>query len=337
VGEGDALKKVRIFVTGGAGYIGSHMVRTLGEQGYEVLTLDNLSSGNRWAVLYGDMIIADIEDRGAIKKTINEFRPDAIMHFAAHIIVPESVRDPLKYYRNNTANSLNLIEAAIEGKVRNFIFSSTAAVYGIAEPVPVSEESPLMPINPYGMSKMMTEYVLRDLAAANQNFRYVSLRYFNVAGADSQGRIGQAYKESTHLITRALKTAKGEFKKLQIFGTDYQTPDGTCIRDYIHVDDLADAHLLALRHLLENGESEVFNCGYGHGYSVREVVNAAKRATGIDFKVEETVRRRGDPPALVADSSKIKQRLNWIPRYNNLEYIVKTAWEWERKLGTGSS
>lgn len=322
----------KIFVTGGAGYIGSHVVKALGEAGYEVLTYDNLSTGNKWAVLYGNIVVADLSDKGAARKAIQDFKPDAVMHFAASIVVPESVREPLKYYRNNTVNTLNFLEVMQEQGVKNFIFSSTAAVYGIPEKVPVKEDAPMNPINPYGSSKMMTETILKDISISNKNFNYVSLRYFNVAGADGQCRIGQAYKESTHLITMALKTAKGEFEKLQIFGTDYPTPDETCIRDYIHVDDLADAHILALEHLFDGEKSEVFNCGYGHGYSVREVVNAAKKVTGIDFNVEETGKRQGDPPALVADSSKIKQRLNWHPQYDDLEYIIKTAWEWEKKM-----
>jgi UDP-glucose 4-epimerase len=321
---------MKILVTGGAGYIGSHVVKALSEKGYEVLTYDNLSTGNRWAVLHGDLVVADLSDKKMLDTVIRNFRPDAVMHFAASIVVPESVREPLNYYRNNTANTLNLLEAMENEGVNMFIFSSTAAVYGIPEEVPVKEDAPMNPINPYGSSKMMTEIVLKDIASSRGDFRYVSLRYFNVAGADKDCRIGQAYRESTHLITRALKTAKGEFEKLQIFGTDYPTPDGTCIRDYIHVDDLAEAHIYALEYLVNGGESDIFNCGYGHGYSVREVVNTAKKVTGIDFNVEEIGRRQGDPPALVADSLKIKQRLNWEPKYDDLEYIIKTAWQWER-------
>lgn len=322
---------MKILVTGGAGYIGSHVVKALGENGYEVLTYDNLSTGNKWAVLYGNIVVADLSDKDAIREVIHEFKPDAVMHFAASIVVPESVIDPIKYYRNNTMNTMNLVDVMLENSVNNLIFSSTAAVYGVPEKVPVNENAPMNSINPYGTSKMMTELFLRDIAFASSDFRYVSLRYFNVAGADKDCRIGQAYKESTHLITRALKTAKGEFDKLQIFGTDYPTYDGTCIRDYIHVDDLAEAHILALQYLADGGKSNVFNCGYGHGYSVREVVDTAKKVTGIDFNVEEIGRRQGDPPALVADSSKIKQRLNWNPKYDDLEYIIKTTWEWEKK------
>ena len=324
-------EQVRILVTGGAGYIGSHVVKALGEKGYDVLTYDNLSSGNRWAVLHGDLIVTDLADKNALKKAIHDYKPDAVMHFAAHIIVPESVREPLKYYQNNTVNTLKLLDVMRDEGVKRIIFSSTAAVYGLPEEMPVSENALLLPINPYGTSKMMTERILKDLSSAYDDFRYVSLRYFNVAGADAQGRIGQAYKKSTHLITRALKTAKGEFEKLQIFGTDYPTPDGTGIRDYIHVDDIADAHLSALEYLIQGGESDVFNCGYGHGYSVKEVVETAKRVTGVDFPVEDTGRREGDTPILIADSSKIRRQLNWKPKYDDLEYIIKTAWEWEKR------
>ncbi|OGW56111.1 MAG: UDP-glucose 4-epimerase GalE [Nitrospirae bacterium RBG_16_43_8] len=320
---------MKILVTGGAGYIGSHVVKALGEAGHAILTYDNLSTGNKWSVLYGELIAADLSDKERLKKTIVKFKPDAVMHFAASVVVPESVISPLKYYQNNTANTLNLFKAAPGCGVKKFIFSSTAAVYGNAEKMPIGENAPMNPINPYGSSKMMVEKILRDMHLADNDFNYVSLRYFNVAGADGGCRIGQAYKESTHLISRALKTAKGQFEKLQVFGTDYPTPDGTCIRDYIHVDDIADAHILALKHLLDGGKSEVFNCGYGHGYSVREVITAAKKVTGVDFKVEETGRREGDLSILIADNTKIKQGLNWKPKYDDLEYIIKTAWKWE--------
>lgn len=330
--ENTSQSPKRIFVTGGAGYIGSHVVKALGEAGYEVLVYDNLSTGNRWAVLYGNLVVGDLADGALLKKTLADFRPDAVMHFAASIEVNESVLLPLKYYRNNTLNALGLLEAVRELGIRHYIFSSTAAVYGVPENTSVTELTPLLPINPYGASKMMSERFLSDLSASTNDFDYVALRYFNVAGADSQSRIGQAYKNPTHLITRALKTAKGEFEKLQIFGTDYPTPDGTCLRDYIHVDDLAAAHLVALKHLLDGGESRIFNCGYGHGYSVREVIEVAKRVTGVDFLVEEAPRREGDPPALVADSSLIRSQLSWQPRFDDLEFIIDTAWKWEGVL-----
>lgn len=322
---------MRIFVTGGAGYIGSHVVKELGERGHEVAVFDNLSTGNRWAVLFGELFEGDLADREAVRKALRVFKPDAVMHFAAFIQVDESVREPLKYYKNNTINTINLLDLLVEEGVRNFIFSSTAATYGIPEKMPVTEDTPQNPINPYGASKLMVEGVLKDLSKTGA-INYVILRYFNVAGADSKCRIGQAYKYATHLITRALKTAKGEFDKLTIFGTDYPTSDGTCIRDYIHVDDLADAHIVALEYLLNEKKSDIFNCGYGHGFSVKEVVKEVKKVTGIDFKVVEGERRIGDPPILVADNKKIKEKLNWKPKFDDIDYIIKTAWEWEKKL-----
>ena len=321
----------KIFVTGGAGYIGSHVVKLLGEKGYEVFTYDNLSTGHDWAVLYGKLLRGDLGDKKTLRKAFEEFRPEAVMHFAASIVVPESVKDPLKYYRNNVVNTINLLEVMLEFGVKSFIFSSSAAVYGVLKEVPVPETAPLAPINPYGETKATVERILRDLSNSGVNFRYISLRYFNVAGADPEGKIGFAYPEATHLIIRAVKTAKGEFPRLEIYGTDYPTPDGTCIRDYIHVMDLAEAHLLALEHLLQKGESEIFNCGYGHGYSVREVIEAVKRVTEKDFPVVESPRRPGDPAILVADSQKIRKELAWQPKYDDLEFIVKTAWEWEKK------
>jgi len=321
---------MKIFVTGGAGYIGSHVVKMLGEAGHDVLVYDNLSTGHAWAVLHGRLVVGDLADKPLLSETMQGYQPDAVMHFAAFIQVEESVREPLKYYRNNTANALNLLEAVQAAGVKNLIFSSTAAVYGIPEHNPVNESSPFMPINPYGMSKVMVENMLKDFQASC-DFNYVSLRYFNVAGADPGGKIGQAYENATHLITRALKTAKGELPKLSIFGTDYPTPDGTCIRDYIHVNDLSAAHICALDFLLTSNKSDIFNCGYGHGYSVREIVKTAKSITGKDFRVEEADRRAGDPPALTADSSKIRSKLLWKPEYDDIEVIIKTAWDWEQK------
>jgi UDP-glucose 4-epimerase len=322
---------MKILVTGGAGYIGSHMVRTLGEKGHEVVVYDNLSTGHRDSVLHGRLVVGDTGDSAALDRLFGTEDFDAVAHFAASIVVEESVRDPLKYYRNNFCNALNLINACLKHHVDNFIFSSTAAVYGIPAANPVTEKAALSPINPYGASKAMVEQALRDVGGVS-HLRYVALRYFNVAGADALCRIGQKYKDATHLITLSLKTALGLRPQLRIFGTDYDTPDGTCIRDYIHVDDLIDAHVLALDHLASGGGSKVYNCGYGHGYSVKEVVRAVKDVTGVDFPAGEAARRDGDPPALVADSALIRKDLGWKPSRDDLVYIIKTAWEWEKKL-----
>lgn len=322
---------MKILVTGGAGYIGSHMVKTLGEKGHDIIVYDNLSTGHKESVLYGRLVIADLADIDALDRLFREESFDAVLHFAAHIVVDESVENPIKYYKNNFSNALNLIEACVGHNVDKFIFSSTAAVYGIPEKDSVSEDTPMLPINPYGASKLMVEQALKDISRSSA-LRYVSLRYFNVAGADPLSRIGQKYMDATHLITVSLRAALGLRDQLNIFGTDYDTPDGTCIRDYIHVDDLIDAHMLALDYLSSGGGSRVFNCGYGHGYSVREVVDKVKKVTGRDFKAIETGRREGDPPSLVADSSRIKKELGWRPSHDDLEYIIRTAWEWEKKL-----
>ena len=320
---------MRILITGGAGYIGSHVVKLLGERGYELLIYDNLSTGHKEAVLYGKLVKADLGDKRTLREVFEGFRPDAVMHFAAYIVVPESVEKPLKYYRNNVINTINLLEVMEEFGVNKFIFSSSAAVYGIPDEIPISEETPLSPINPYGETKATVERILRDLSASGKGFNYVSLRYFNVAGADPEGKIGFSYPEATHLIIRAVKAAKGEIDRLEIYGTDYPTPDGTCIRDYIHVTDLAKAHILALEFLMDHGKSQIFNCGYGHGYSVKEVIDMVKRVTERDFVVVEAPRRAGDPPVLVAKSEKIKRELNWKPEFDDLEFIIKTAWQWE--------
>ena len=322
---------IRVLVTGGAGYIGSHTVKLLGERGYEVLTYDNLSTGHRWAVLHGKLVKADLSDKDTLRKVFEEFKPDAVIHFAASIIVPESKRMPLKYYKNNVANTLNLLEVMEEYNVDKFIFSSSAAVYGIPEEIPVSEDAPLNPINPYGETKATVERILRDLSNS-RDFRYVSLRYFNAAGADLEGRIGEAHNPETHLIPSALKSILNSDFTFKLYGSDYPTPDGTCIRDFIHVIDLAEAHILALEYLFEGGESDIFNCGYGHGYSVMEVIEAIKKVTERDFKVVEAPRREGDPPVLVAKVDKIKRMLGWKPKYDDLELIIKTAWNWEKKL-----
>ena len=322
---------MKILVTGGAGYIGSHTVKALGSHGHEMVILDNLSTGHQWAVLSGKLIEADLQNRDLLNDILQSFRPEVVIHFAASIEVEESVREPLKYYMNNVSNTLNILEAMTKADVRNFIYSSTAAVYGIPARIPVDESAALKPINPYGMTKMMVERMLQDLSAS-RNFHYIALRYFNVAGADSEARIGQAYRNPTHLITRALKTAKGEFDRLSIYGIDYPTPDGTCIRDYIHVDDIAKAHVRALDYLMDTGKSDIMNCGYGHGFSVREVVSTVKEVTGIDLPVEEADRRPGDPPALVADSTRLQTLTGWKPVHDDLAFIVKTAWDWEQEL-----
>jgi UDP-glucose 4-epimerase len=322
---------MKILVTGGAGYIGSHMVRSLGEKGHDLVVYDNLSTGHRDSVLYGSLVIGDTSDAAMLKDLFRAEAFDAVIHFAASIVVEESVKDPVKYYRNNFANALNLLDVCAAYGVDKFIFSSTAAVYGIPSEVPVREEAPMHPINPYGSSKAMVEQALKDISGIS-SLRYVALRYFNVAGADPLVRIGQRYKNPTHLITLSLKTALGLRDHLDIFGSDYDTPDGTCIRDYIHVDDLIDAHLQSLDHLASGGGSKVYNCGYGCGYSVKEVVREVKKVAAVDFKVIEAQRREGDPPSLVADSSLIKKELGWKPAHNDLEYIIKTAWEWEKKL-----
>lgn len=322
---------MKILVTGGAGYIGSHTVVSLLTDGHEVVVFDNLSTGFRKAVLPpARLVVGDLKDQNKVDNLLAREKFEAIIHFAASIVVPESVTNPLKYYLNNTANSSYLIKAALQRNIKYFIFSSTAAVYGLAEELPVSEKAALNPINPYGRSKLMTEWVLQDTGAAHLGFKYIILRYFNVAGADPQGRIGQSTPEATHLIKVTCQTALGQRKHLKIFGTDYPTPDGTGIRDYIHVSDLAQAHVQALDFLKQGNPSEIFNCGYGHGYSVKEIVRAVEKISNKKIPIQETGRRAGDPAELVADSSRIKSKLQWTPKYNNLQFIVKTAYEWEK-------
>jgi len=320
-----------ILVTGGAGYIGSHTVRQLGEAGEQIITLDNLSTGNRKAVLAGDFIQGDTGDSALVDKIMHEYDIDTVIHFAAHTIVPESVSNPLKYYWNNTCSTRNLLENCQKHNVQNFIFSSTAAVYGTPESGYASEDTPTAPINPYGTSKLMTEWMLRDLSQAS-NLNFVALRYFNVAGCDPLGRIGQSTPNATLLIKVAAEVAVGKREKLCIFGTDYDTDDGTGVRDYIHVEDLADAHLKALDYLRDGGESAILNVGYGHGYSVREVIDAVNRLHGSAINVEEQPRRAGDPPMLISIAKAIRSRLGWTPHYDDLDTIVKSALDWERKL-----
>lgn len=320
-----------ILVTGGAGYIGSHTVRQLGETGARIVTLDNLSKGFREHVLHGTFVEGDTADRELVSRVLAEHEVNTVIHFAAHTIVPESVSDPLKYYRNNTCATRNLLECCVEAGVRHFVFSSTAAVYGIPEDAQCWEETPTRPINPYGMSKLMTEHMLRDLGAAS-DLRYVILRYFNVAGSDPEGRIGQSTPGATLLIKVAAELAVGKRDALYIFGTDYPTPDGTGVRDYIHVEDLADAHLKALDYLRAGGQSQILNCGYGHGYSVREVLDTVQRVHGAPLNIVEQARRAGDPPALIAGAERIREVLDWSARYDDLEAIVRHSLNWERKL-----
>jgi UDP-glucose 4-epimerase len=321
-----------VLVTGGAGYIGGHMALALMDAGETVVVLDNLSTGFAWAVPEGaKLVVGDTGDAGLVARLIEEHAIDAIAHFAAKIVVPESVRDPLGYYLNNVSNARALIETAVKGGVKTFIFSSTAAVYGETSAEPVSEEAVLAPISPYGRSKLMVEWMLEDASRA-YDFRYVALRYFNVAGADPKGRLGQSTPNATHLIKRAVQTALGVHAKMEIFGQDYPTRDGTCVRDYIQVSDLIDAHLGALSYLREGGASLVCNCGYGHGASVEEVVDVVKRVSGVDFPVLVSGRRAGDPASIVAKADRVKSMLGWKPTRDNLDEIVRQALDWERRL-----
>ena len=321
-----------VLVTGGAGYIGSHMVLELADAGERVVVLDNLSTGHDWAVPPGvPLVVGDSGDQELVGRLLRDEAVDAIIHFAASIVVPDSVRDPLGYYRNNTVNSRALIECAVKAGVRNFIFSSTAAVYGNPVEIPVTENAALQPISPYGWSKLMSEVMLRDAGRAHE-LGHVILRYFNVAGGDPLSRAGQSTKAATHLIKVAVEAALGLRPKLDVFGDDYPTPDGSCIRDYIHVSDLARAHSDALRHLRAGGPSLTLNCGYGHGFSVLDVVETVKRVSGVDFKVEIGPRREGDPAQIVADSHRARSTLRWQPRFDDLSTIVAHALAWEQEL-----
>lgn len=321
-----------ILVTGGAGYIGSHMVLELVDVGEQVVVLDNLSTGFEWAVARpAELIVGDIGDTELINRVLRERDIEAIIHFAGSIIVPESVSNPLMYYENNTVKSRGLVAAAVANGVKQFIFSSTAAVYGNPAENPVTEAAELQPMSPYGWSKLMTEIMLRDTAAAH-DFRYVALRYFNVAGADPQGRSGQSTPKATHLIKVACETALGKRGHMEVFGTDYPTRDGTCIRDFIHVKDLARAHVAALGHLRGGGDASVFNCGYSKGYSVLEVLDAVKRVAGKAIDIRYSPRRPGDPAAIVAASAKIRDQLGWVPEHDDLDRIVAQALAWETEL-----
>jgi len=326
------MSKTPILVTGGAGYIGSHVVKLLGERGERVVVLDDLSTGNAEAVLHGELVNGKTGDIELVSRLLSEHGIDTVMHFAAHTIVPESVSNPLKYYANNTCSTRNLLEACEANAVRHFIFSSTAATYGTPDaPDGCHEELPTAPINAYGMSKLMSEYMLRDLSAAT-SLKHVILRYFNVAGSDPDGLIGQSTREATLLIKVAAEVALGKREALKVFGTDYATPDGTGVRDYIHVTDLAAAHLSSLDYLRGGGESTLMNCGYGHGFSVREVIDAVNRNHGTPITVIEEPRRAGDPPSLVAKVDKIHRTLDWTPQLDDIDTIVKTSLAWERTL-----
>jgi UDP-glucose 4-epimerase len=321
-----------VLVTGGAGYIGSHAVLALRDAGRGVVVLDDLSSGRRRVVPPEvPFIEGDVGDRALVERILREHAITAVMHFAASIIVRESVADPLKYYENNTVATTRLLQACVANGVGEFIFSSTAAVYGNADEVPIPEDAPKQPINPYGASKLMCEGMLRDVGQAHP-FRYVTFRYFNVAGADPQGRSGESEPAPMHLTKVACETALGKRAEIQVYGTDFPTPDGTCLRDYIHVTDLAEAHVQALRYLEAGGSSATLNCGYGHGYSVREVLAAVEQVTGRPLPQRDGPRRPGDPPELVAAADRVREVLGWRPRYDDLGFIIRTAFEWERRL-----
>jgi UDP-glucose 4-epimerase len=320
-----------VLVTGGAGYIGSHTVLQLVARGERVVVLDDLSTGFRQAVRDAPLVIGSVGDRRLVEAVLAEHRVDTIVHFAAHTIVPESVSNPLKYYGNNTCSTRSLLEAASAAGVRHFVFSSTAAVYGVAGGGLISEESPTAPINAYGTSKLMSEWMLRDLCAVTP-MRHVALRYFNVAGSDPGGRIGQSTRAATLLVKVACEVAVGKRTHLSVFGTDYPTPDGTGVRDYIHVEDLATAHLNALDYLRAGGQSLTANCGYGHGYSVREVLSSVEKIAGIRLNIKEEPRRAGDPPSLVAKCDKVRDVLGWQPKLDDIDTIVRTSLEWEKRL-----
>jgi len=325
------MKKV-ILVTGGAGYIGSHVVKELRRQGYRLLVYDNLSTGHRWAIKGDKLIEGDLGDKRRVEEILHKEKPLAVMHFAASAIVGESVERPELYFHNNVINSLNLLEAMLAGEVKYFIFSSSAAVYGNPLQVPIVEDHPLGPVSPYGEGKVFVERALRWYDQAH-GLRYISLRYFNAAGADPEGELGEAHNPETHLIPRILDVALRKKPYIEIYGTDYDTPDGTCIRDYIHVADLAQAHILALEALLDGAASRAYNLGNQRGFSVKEVVDVARAVASHPIPVRESSRRQGDPPVLVASSERIKKELGWKPRYDDLKIIVETAWQWMKKGG----
>ena len=320
----------KVLVTGGAGYIGSHVVKQLGELGYKIVIYDNLSTGSSAAIIDGELVIGDLANFEQLSGVFARHRFDAVLHFAASISVPESLQQPLAYYSNNTANTLNLLRCCQQFQVNKLIFSSTAAVYGETDDLPVVESAPTNPVNPYGKSKLMSETMIRDYSNAS-DLKYVILRYFNVAGADISGRLGQSSKKAAHLIKIACDAALGVRDAVSIFGTDYPTADGTGIRDYIHIEDLASAHVDALSYLKTTKENQILNCGYGKGYSVREVLSTVQKVSGVNFPIVETERRKGDPACVVACGDRIKEVLGWQPQYNSLETIVSSTLDWEKK------
>jgi len=320
---------MNILVAGGAGYIGAHACKALSKAGYTPVTYDNLVYGHRSSVKWGPFEEGDISDRQRLDAVMIRHKPEAVMHFAAYAYVGESVENPGKYYRNNVAGTLTLLEAMRDHGIINIIFSSTCATYGVPATIPIPEEHPQNPINPYGFSKLVSEHMLKDFASAH-GLQFISLRYFNASGADPDAEIGEKHDPETHLIPLVLDAAAGTHDNVKILGTDYDTRDGTCIRDYIHVTDLADAHLLALEYLQKNGKSNFFNLGNGDGFSVREVIDTAKRLTGKDIRVVESERRPGDPAVLVGSSERIKRDLGWRPEYTELDTIIRTAWDWHR-------
>ncbi len=321
---------MKILITGGAGYIGSHAVKALGKLGHELTIFDNLSTGHKKAITFGELVVGDLSNEKLLDELFATKKFDAVLHFAGSIIVPESVENPLMYYLNNTMNSHRIISACVKHKCHQFIFSSTAAVYGMTDDGAASEETPKNPMNPYGYSKLMTEQMLTDVAASSP-LRFVALRYFNVSGADPEGQIGQSFPGATHLIKVACETACGKRDHIKVFGTDYPTPDGTCVRDFIHVTDLAEAHVNALDYLVKGGKSEIMNCGYGHGFSVKEVINKVRQITGVNINAIETPRRAGDPAMVMSKAEKISKVLGWKPKYDDLDLIIRSAYEWEKK------
>lgn len=319
-----------ILIVGGAGYIGSHINKELTKKGFETVVFDSLVKGHQEAVKWGEFFQGDLNNIEDLRQVFSKYKIDAVLHFAAFIEVGESVKDPQKYYQNNVKNTLNLFQVMLENDVKKLIFSSTAATFGNPQYTPIDEKHPQIPINPYGQAKLMVEKILADYDFA-YGLKYVALRYFNACGADLDNEIGENHTPESHLIPLILDAAIGKREDIKIFGTDYPTPDGTCVRDYVHVTDLAQAHILALQYLLDGNDSNSFNLGNGKGFSVKEVIDATKKVTGVDFKVTEVERRAGDPPELVADSTKAKQVLKWQPQYADLETIVKSAWAWHQK------